>query len=243
MLLRIEDLDPGRSRPEFGARLKDDLAWLGIDWAGETVQSDRAALYQAQLDRLRGEGLAYPCFCTRADIAAAAAPHGPQAAYPGTCRDLPDDPARRAASPHSWRLNSERAIRRVGLPTWVDKGRMLTAARAEIDDIILARKDALSSYHLACVTDDWDTGVTLVVRGDDLRQSTPVQRVLQMLLGMPAPDYCHHPLVVGADGQRLAKRDQAPTLAALRESGVDGRALARSLRMDLLPSGFSFARA
>ncbi len=244
-LLRIEDLDQTRSRPEHVAAIEQDLRWLGLDWDGESlIQSRRGAAYSAALDRLRGEDLVYPCFCTRADIAAAlAAPHGPTAHYPGTCRGLADDPDRRAATPHSWRLDAAKAIACAGLPSWREGERAFTATAADIGDEILARKDAPAAYHLACAVDDAASGVTLVVRGADLRASTPVQRLLQILLGLPEPDYLHHPLVTHADGARLAKRDHAPTLAALREAGGDGPALARELASGFVPSGFRLEQA
>ena len=245
-LLRIEDLDQTRSRREFVSGIEEDLRWLGLDWGGEPlVQSRRSAIYQQALESLQREGLVYPCFCTRSDIAAALnAPHGPTARYPGTCRGLADDPERRAATPHSWRLDAAKAIDRVGLPTWTEfDGEQFAASATDIDDEILARKDAPASYHLACVVDDSASGVTLVVRAADLRPSTPVQRLLQMLLGLPGPTYLHHRLVVHEDGRRLAKRDKAPTLAAMRESGVDGRELAHSLVTGRLPAGFRLAEA
>ena len=245
--LRIEDLDRTRSRFEFVDAIEEDLRWLGLDWDGEPlVQSQRSEAYSDALDRLKVQGLVYPCFCSRSDIAAAlSAPHGPASShYPGTCRGLPDDPERRAATAHSWRLDSGKAIERAGLPDWTELGgRSFKAGRGDIDDEILARKDAPAAYHLACVVDDSATSVTLVVRGMDLRQSTPVQRLLQMLLGFPEPEYFHHPLVVHDDGRRLAKRDLAPTLKELRESGADGLALAARLRTGLLPSGFRLADA
>jgi glutamyl-Q tRNA(Asp) synthetase len=240
--LRIEDLDPGRCRPEFIDGIVEDLRWLGIAWDGEPViQSRRTHLYADALERLRERGLVYPCFCTRADIAASlTAPHGDAgAAYPGTCRGLPDDPERRATTPHSWRLDSARALAATELPGWTELGgRTFRAVASDIGDAILARKDAPSSYHLACVVDDADSGVDLVVRGADLRPSTPVQRLLQILLGLPEPRYLHHPLILHDDGRRLAKRDQAPTLAAMREAGVDGPALAADLAAGKLPLGF-----
>ena len=245
-LLRIEDLDPTRSRPEFVTGIEQDLSWLGLDWDGEPlVQSERAHEYAAALDRLKSLGLVYPCFCTRADIAAAlAAPHGPQSRYPGTCRKLADDPARRAAEPHSWRLDSAKAVARAGLPTWAEAdGKRFRSALADLSDEILARKDAPASYHLACVVDDAASGVTLVVRGGDLRPSTPVQRLLQNVLGLPEPRYLHHPLVLHDDGRRLAKRDLAPTLAAMRARGVDGPAVASGFAAGRLPSGFRLAEA
>ncbi|CAA9505171.1 MAG: Glutamyl-Q tRNA(Asp) synthetase [uncultured Sphingomonas sp.] len=246
-LLRIEDLDPGRSRPEFVGGIMEDLAWLGLEHDGPTlVQSQRTALYAAALKQLRAESLVYPCFCTRADIAASlTAPHGDAGSgYPGTCRGLADDPERRAATPHSWRLDGGKAIARAGLPVWQEAdGTSFASAPDQIGDAVLARKDAPSSYHLACVVDDAATGVTLVVRGADLRPSTSVQRLLQVLLGLPEPTYLHHPLVMHADGRRLAKRDQAPTLAAMRVAGIDGRELAEKLRTGLLPYGFRLAEA
>ena len=245
-LVRIEDLDPGRSQAEFIEAIGADMAWLGLEPAeAPLVQSARGAVYEAALERLRGEGLAYPCFCTRADIAAAlSAPHSAGVHYPGTCRGLVDDPGRRAAEAHSWRIDAARAVARVGLPGWREQGGALFAAtRAQIDDVILARKDAPAAYHLACVVDDAASGVTLVTRGVDLRRSTPVQRLLQMLLDLPEPAYRHHPLVTHADRRRLAKRDAAPTLAAMRATGVDGRALVAALRTHRLPLGFALASA
>ena len=244
-LLRIEDLDQTRCRPEFVAGIEEDLRWLGLDWDGEPlVQSRRSRLYMQALKRLKQMGLVYPCFCTRSDIAAVlSAPHGRAALrYPGTCRGLPDDPQRRAATPHSWRLNSTNAILQVGLPTWTERGGLCFSATAEeIEDEILARKEAPAAYHLACVVDDAASGVTLVVRGIDLRSSTPVQRLLQMLLGFPEPEYLHHPLVTHEDHRRLAKRDKAPTLEALRDSGFGGKLLASDLVAGKLPLGFALS--
>lgn len=245
-LLRIEDLDTTRSRPEFVAGIVDDLRWLGLEWDEPVLeQSQRASVYEDALGRLRALGLVYPCFCTRSDIAAALeAPHGPSANYPGTCRDLPDDPERLASTPHSWRLDAEKALAVAGLPSWTEgSGRIFTPRREDFDDVILGRKDAPAAYHLACVVDDAASGVTLVTRGADLRASTPIQRLLQQLLGLPEPTYFHHPLVAHADGRRLAKRDLAPTLAAMREEGVDGPTLARQLADGELPLGFGFIDA
>ena len=243
--LRIEDLDPGRCRPEYVDGIFEDLRWLGLDWDGEPlVQSQRTGLYAEALARLRGRGLVYPCFCTRADIAQSlTAPHGDAgSSYPGTCRGLADDPKRRATTPHSWRLDSAQALATAGLPSWTESGgSSFTASANEIGDAILARKDAPSSYHLACVVDDAASGVDLVVRGADLRPSTPVQRLLQSLLGLPEPAYWHHPLVLHSDGRRLAKRDLAPTLAAMREAGADGPALAKALLAGKLPLGFALS--
>ena len=245
-LLRIEDLDQTRSRPEFVDGIVEDLRWLGLAWDGDPLfQSTRTEAYAQALDQLRAEGLAYPCFCTRADIAqSVTAPHGdPALSYPGTCRGLPDDSDRRASTPHSWRLDSRKALVLFGLPSWREEGAVFTATEADIGDAILARKDAPAAYHLACVVDDAASGVTLVVRGADLRPSTPIQRLLQQLLGLSEPAYLHHPLVVHEDGRRLAKRDLAPTLAAMRHAGVDGRELAAQLLAGDLPAGFRLASA
>lgn len=246
-LLRIEDLDTTRSRAHFVEAIERDLRWLELDWSGEPlVQSRRSGVYRDALRRLRSRGFVYPCFCTRSDIATALnAPHGERAAhYPGTCRDLPDDPARRASEQHSWRLNAARAIKCAGLPSWSEvDGCRFCAKREDIDDDILARKDAPASYHLACVVDDAASGVTVVTRGMDLRASTPIQRLLQVLLGYDEPRYLHHKLVVHEDGRRLAKRDLAPTLQALREAGAGGPRLARALLGGALPSGFRLADA
>ncbi len=246
-LLRIEDLDQTRSRPEFVDGITEDLRWLGLEWDEPLiVQSQRTSAYAEALEQLKRQGVIYACFCTRADIVQSlTAPHGDAAtSYPGTCRGLADDPERRATTPHCWRLDSGRALEAVGLPSWTEEdGHHFTAELPGIGDAILARKDAPASYHLSCVVDDAASGVTLVVRGADLRASTPIQRLLQALLGLPEPAYLHHPLVTHADGRRLAKRDLAPTIAAMRDSGVDGRALAGDLLSDKLPLGFAFGDA
>lgn len=245
--LRIEDLDPGRCRPEFVQGIFEDLEWLGIAHDGDAlIQSERTAVYGAALERLNEQGLVYACFCTRAEIAQSlTAPHGDAGSlYPGTCRPLPDDPDRRASIPHCWRLDSAKALELSGLPSWTEEdGSVFQTRPADFGDAILARKDAPSSYHLACVVDDADSGVSLVVRGEDLRPSTPTQRLLQILLNLPEPRYLHHALVTHDDGRRLAKRDKAPTLEALRESGLDGRNLAAQLLEGRLPLGFSLSQA
>lgn len=246
-LLRMEDLDQTRSRPEFVDGILEDLRWLELDWdPNVVVQSQRTGTYNAALASLQERGLVYPCFCTRADISQSlAAPHGdPASSYPGTCRALPDDPVRRASRPHCWRLDSAKALALAGLPNWTEAdGTRFTAMPDEIGDAILARKDAPAAYHLACVVDDAASGVTMVTRGADLRPSTPIQRLLQILLQLPEPTYLHHPLITHANGSRLAKRDKAPTLAAMRDEGVDGGGLARQLLVGILPSGFRFTDA
>ena len=223
------------------------MDWLGLTVDGPPiVQSKRTELYQQALDRLKASELVYACFCTRAEIAQSlTAPHGDAGTqYPGTCRPLPDDPERRASTPHCWRLNSAKALEVTGLPGWTEaEGVRFQSNSGDFGDAILARKDAPSSYHLACVVDDAASGVDLVVRGEDLRPSTPTQRLLQILLGLPEPAYLHHALVTHDDGRRLAKRDQAPTLAVMRAGGVDGLALAAQLIEGRLPLGFRLSGA
>ncbi len=229
-LLRLEDLDPERCRPEFAAAIEEDLAWLGLDWDGPVrVQSAHMAQYAASLARLDAMGVLYPCFCTRADIvrAAAHAPHGPDGAplYPGTCRRLSDrDRAARIArgEPHALRLDMGAALARVPGPlTYEEEGRgVVPCDPAAFGDAILARKDVPASYMLCVTHDDAVQGVTLVTRAEDLRPATDLQRLLQELLGWPAPRYAHHPLLLGPDGKRLSKRNGAPSLNAMRGNGV-----------------------
>ena len=225
----------------------EDLDWLGIEHDGAViVQSERVAAYAEALDQLRRQDLVYACFCTRAEIAQSlTAPHGDAGSqYPGTCRPLPDDPERRAATPHCWRLDVDSALKRTGLPGWDERdGTRHMSKRSDFGDAILARKDAPSSYHLACVVDDAASGVNLVVRGEDLRPSTPTQRLLQILLDLPEPQYLHHRLVTHENGRRLAKRDLAPTLKALRDAGVEGPGLRAQLLDGHLPLGFRLSEA
>lgn len=244
-LIRIDDIDGSRSREEHVAASLADLDWLGLEWDGDPVrQSDRIAYYAAALDTLRTRRLVYPCFCTRADIAASlSAPHGPSGAiYPGTCRNLSaaERERRMADEPHCWRLDMARAAASVGKLRWEEAWPGMRAADALAHgDIVLARKDAPASYHLASTLDDAAMGVTHVIRGADLIASTDVHRLLQALLGLATPVYRHHALVCGPDGKRLAKRDAAASLASLRAAGADGRALAADLREGRLPAGYS----
>jgi glutamyl-Q tRNA(Asp) synthetase len=249
-LLRIEDIDPGRARPEHVAGIIADLAWLGLRWDGEILfQSTRLALHTEALGRLKAQGLVYPCFCTRSAIAAeiaasASAPHGSDGPhYPGTCRRLPpEERARRVVSePHAWRLDVARAAAEAGSLGWRDGETEVQAEPETFGDVVLARKDAPVSYHLAVTVDDAAQGVTDIVRGRDLYDATHVHRLLQALLGLPTPTYHHHPLLTGAGGQRLAKRSGAPTLAGLREAGTDPARLLTDLRTGHLPGGYSVA--
>jgi len=246
--IRIDDIDGSRSREDYVAASLADLAWLGIDWDGEPVrQSDRLDTYAAALDALRVRALLYPCFCTRADIAASlAAPHGPPhgsagALYPGTCRHLAENERRRRleSEPHCWRLDMAGAVATTGELTWDEEGRgPRRADPLAHGDVVLARKDAPASYHLASSLDDAAMGVSHVIRGADLIASTDVHRLLQALLDLPVPLYRHHGLVCGPDGKRLAKRDAAASLASLRAAGLDGRRLADDLLHGRLPTGF-----
>ena len=224
-VLRIEDIDATRCRPEFEAAILDDLAWLGLDWDGPVWrQSDRTAAYAAALAQLVQMGVAYPCFCTRADIAAAAnAPHGSEGPlYPGTCRqlDAATRKARLAREQPAWRLDVAAALTISGPLAWHDASAGWQQAAPQLmGDIVIARRDVGTAYALAVVVDDAAQGVTDVVRGTDLFEATHSQRLLQALLGLPSPRYHHHPLILGDDGKRLAKRDAGETIRAWRESG------------------------
>ncbi len=239
-LLRIEDIDAARCRPEFAEAILTDLAWLGLAWdVPVRRQSEHMADYRAALARLDAMGLLYPCFCTRKDIQdevarAGYAPHGPDGVlYPGTCRGLSE--AERAdliaaGEPHAFRLDMEAAVTRAGPLTFTDRARgTIPVDGQSCGDVVLARKDVPTSYHLAVTVDDAVQGVTLVTRGEDLLHASHIHRILQALLGLPVPEYRHHGLLAGPDGKRFAKRDRSLTLRALREAGrspADARAMA-----------------
>ncbi len=230
VILRIEDLDRARCKPRFTEQLLDDLSWLGFDWDegpgaggdhGPYLQSERITRYAAALAELIGGGFAFPCACSRAELAGvASAPHGPSGpAYPGTCRDRfrdTDDARRRTGRVPAWRFDSRRAP----LVRWRDGFRPDTPAPAEVDDFVLWRADGVPAYQLAVVVDDLAMGVTEVVRGDDLTDSTPRQLALIAALGGRAPVYRHVPLVLDEDGRRLAKRGSATQIAEMRAAGV-----------------------
>lgn len=235
-LLRIEDIDPQRCRPDFERDLMEDLAWLGLTWEQPVRrQSDHLDDYRAALARLRDLGVVYPCFCTRKDIAAEIAraghaPHGPDGPlYPGTCRGL-DEATRReriaAGAAYALRLDVAKAKAITGPLRWHDRVRGWQEATPEIlGDVVLARKDTPTSYHLAVTVDDHLQGVTLVTRGEDLFFATHVHRLLQGLLRVEPPDHHHHALLKNERGERLAKRDQAKSLRSLRESGLAAAAV------------------
>jgi glutamyl-Q tRNA(Asp) synthetase len=234
-LLRIEDIDGTRSRPEHVAGIIEDLGWLGLARDGPPVlQSERLPLYGAALDRLKAQGLAYPCFCTRAEIAreiaeSGAAPHEAGPVYPGTCRGI--DASARMDEPHAWRLDMAAAAARAGSLVWTDLDAGEIAADPLVQgDVVIARKDAPVSYHLAVTVDDAAQGITHVIRGQDLFAATHIHRLLQALLDLPTPLYRHHRLLCESDGQRLAKRNGATSLADLRAQGADPAQLLAQLR-------------
>jgi glutamyl-Q tRNA(Asp) synthetase len=229
-LLRIEDVDVARARPELEAAIYEDLAWLGLAWETPVRrQSEHFDDYATALERLEDRGLLYPCFCTRSEIERAlTAPHGPEGAiYPGTCRALgADERTGRIAAgrPFARRLDLAAALAAAGPLEYVESdARVAVEAQrlhAEIGDVVLARKDVPASYHVAVVYDDALQGVTHVIRGADLAFATALHRVLQRLLALPVPRWRHHRLVTDAAGKRFAKRDGAATLRALRAEGV-----------------------
>jgi len=250
LLLRIEDIDPTRCRPEFEAAIVDDLAWLGIEWERPVRrQSEHLDLYRQATERLAAEGLLYPAFESRAEIARLVAerearapwPRDPDGAplYPGDARSLsPDARAQCMASgmPYALRLDAAAAQARLGQLTWQEQGEGPDGERGTVSarpdawgDVILARKETPTSYHLSVVIDDALQGVTDVVRGCDLFWSTSVHRLLQQLLGLPAPRYRHHRLVLDDAGRKLSKSTQATSLAELRGNGITPAAIRQRL--------------
>ncbi|MDR3518613.1 MAG: tRNA glutamyl-Q(34) synthetase GluQRS [Azospirillaceae bacterium] len=230
-LLRIEDIDTGRCRPVFETDLIEDLRWLGLDWDGPIRrQSAHFDDYRAARAQLEALGLLYRCFCTRRDVAAeigeaAQAPHGLAGSlYPGRCRTLsPAESDDRAAAGHpfAWRLDARRALALTGPLTWTDRLAGTQSVCPEtLGDVVLARKDTPTSYHLSVTVDDAIQGVTLVTRGVDLFHATAIHRLLQALLALPVPQWHHHPLLTDDQGRRLAKRDGARSLRALRATGL-----------------------
>jgi glutamyl-Q tRNA(Asp) synthetase len=234
-LLRIEDIDGPRSRPELAGEFRRDLEWLGLEWDDVPAQSTRLASYAAAAESLKARGLLYPCTCTRSEIEAAGALPGLEGLiYPGTCKHQPPDPSRPAA----WRLDAHAALAATGPLVWEDD--LSGPQRVDLSglgDVVLVRKDLPASYHLAVTLDDAADGVTLVTRGADLFAASHVHRTLQALLGLPVPRWHHHPLLTGPDGEKLAKRRNSPALAERREAGEDGRMLAAQLRLQQLVLG------
>ena len=244
--LRIEDIDGTRSRAEHVSGVLADLEWLGLRWDGPVqYQSTHVSRYYDALERLKAMGLLYRCGCSRGDIAAAlkslSVPHGQDGPhYPGTCRQRDVS----SEVPHSWRLDMAKAVELAGPLRWTD----LAAGEQHADpmlfgDVVLWRKDAPASYHLAATVDDAADGVTYVVRGQDLLAYTAIHTMLQQLLGLPEPVYWHHPLLLDVSGEKLSKSKASPALAALREAGEDGPALLANLRKGSLPLGISLSNA
>jgi glutamyl-Q tRNA(Asp) synthetase len=238
-LLRIEDIDTGRARPEFVAAIYEDLAWLGLEWETPARrQSEHFDDYARALEKLDAMGLLYACDCKRSDIAAVAAtnpdwPRDPDGAplYPGTCRDKPRRPARAvlAQGGVALRLDMQKAAALAGDDLWwreADAG-AIAALPARWGDVVLARKDTPASYHIAVVVDDALQGVTDVVRGRDLFHATSLHRLLQRLLDLPEPLYRHHALVLDEAGEKLAKSRASTTLRTLRAQGVDAAEVKR----------------
>ncbi|MXO65467.1 tRNA glutamyl-Q(34) synthetase GluQRS [Altericroceibacterium endophyticum] len=244
-LLRIEDIDGGRSRPELAAEFRADLAWLGLEWEEVRAQSTRIAHYDAAAEELKAQGLLYPCDCTRAQILAADPVIGPEGPiYPGTCREKHIDP-HNCDGPVAWRLDVAQANRKTGPLIWEDELAGPQTARPEmLGDVVLLRKDpdTPASYHLAATLDDAADGINMVTRGMDLFSATHVHRLLQALLGLPVPRWHHHSLLLDEQGRKLAKRRHSPSLADRRLAGEDGRALAAALRAGQLPTGISCSK-
>jgi glutamyl-Q tRNA(Asp) synthetase len=248
LLLRIEDIDIARCRPEYERAIYEDLAWIRVAWE-EPVrrQSEHLAEYAQALAELRERGLIYPCFCTRGEIARAIGgrpdwPRDPEGSplYPGTCRHLhaAEREARLASGDRAaWRLDMAKTSELVGALIWPEYGldnavREIAAEPQAWGDVILARRDVATSYHLSVVVDDAEQGVTDVVRGNDLFASTSVHRALQELLGLPAPRYHHHELITDASGQKLSKSRGSPTLRDLRASGMTPEDIVRAVGLE-----------
>ncbi|WP_179379622.1 tRNA glutamyl-Q(34) synthetase GluQRS [Jannaschia marina] len=237
MRLRIEDIDQSRARPDWEAAIYDDLRWLGLDWCAPVLrQSERMAAYASALDRLWAMGVLYPCHCNRRDIlAAASAPQegapltGPDGViYPGTCRDRSRTGPRPAGT--ALRLDSDAICDLIWTEAGLTKEMPATTYRDGIGDVVVARRDMGTSYHLAVVVDDAAQGIDLVTRGEDLAEATPIHVALQGLLGLPVPAFRHHDLVRDGAGKRLAKRDDARSIASYRETGWTADTLIARLR-------------
>ena len=224
--LRFEDIDTIRCKKEYADAIQQDLSWLGLIWDGDIrVQSEHFTDYRKTLEHLEQKGILYPCFCTRGEIARAqSAPHFNEAIYPGTCRNLPAverDRKLQSGLPFALRMNVEQAYRNVGPRRFYETGTgWIDADPRHWGDVIIARKDTPTSYHLCVVHDDWAQEISHVVRGGDLRDATHIHVLLQALLGYETPCYQHHKLFMGDDGKRLAKRHQAVTIRAFRENGI-----------------------
>ena len=248
-LLRVEDIDYARCRPEYEKAIYEDLEWLGLYWEKPVLrQSERADAYRDALERLDRGGLIYPCFCTRKEIAdeisrAVSAPHGAEGPlYPGTCRNLTDEVRRdkiASGALYALRLDAANAAKKAGPLTFFERGEgpngehgTITVDPVSLGDVVLARKEMPAAYHLAVVADDAFQDVTLVTRGNDLFPATHVQRLLQAFLDLPAPTYAHHKLILDAQGKKFSKRDLAVTLRELRARGFTPESVREKLKLD-----------
>ncbi len=225
MILRIEDIDFTRCKPEFTQHMLDDLSWLGIHFDGEpTFQQQRLHLYQEALEKLIARGVVYPCFCTRKEIQSKTTVNSALDNYPRTCLALPRDEVSslKKEKLFSWRLDSQKVGKLIGKQhVWFDaEGRRQGFNVSDVGDVIIGRKDIQYSYHLTVVVDDAQQAISHVIRGKDLRSSTPVHRLLQLLLGYESPIYIHHDLLVNEQGTRLAKRKGSMSLQELRQQGL-----------------------
>ena len=239
-VLRIEDIDQSRCRPEFTRAIYEDLEWLGLSWSRPPIkQSERFKIYREVLEKLIKANLVYPCFCSRREIQielerAVNAPHGPDGPhYPGTCRDLGRIQREKNISdgkPYSLRLDAQRAGSQAGPLEIFDVTRGIFPVNPNISgDIILGRKEVPTSYHLAVTVDDAEQEVTMVTRGEDLFPASHIQRLLQELIGLPETIYNHHRIIKGDDGARLAKRNKSQTLRSLREQGITPEGVRKKL--------------
>lgn len=238
-LLRIEDIDKGRSRDKFIQAIFYDLKWLGLSWDEPSLrQSTRMGAYVQALAHLKAQGLVYPCFCTRAEIAAevarigeaqhgpdpndlAASPPGP--IYPGTCKAVSHTEGQKriaAGNAYALRLDVAKAAALTGPLTYTERGLRHAVDPFRFGDVVIARKDLSTSYHLSVVVDDAHQQVSLVTRGEDLRSATHIQRLLQALLKLPEPVYAHHALVLDENGKKFSKRDGAVSLESFRQAGA-----------------------
>ena len=238
-VLRIEDIDGPRSKPELPQEFREDLAWLGLSFHEVAPQSARLTTYRNAADELRAMGLLYPCRCSRSEVADAAMLQGPDGPiYPGTCLRNPV----LGGANLVWRLDMEQAAELAGPLEWRDERRGIQRARPEMfGDIVLWRRDAPASYHLAATIDDAADGISVVTRGADLFAATHVHRLLQAMLGFPVPVWHHHAVLTEADGRKIAKRRGAPSLADRRRAGEDGLALAAAIRAAHFDTGLSLS--
>lgn len=244
-LLRIEDIDGVRSKPELAEEFREDLIWLGLDFEEVAPQSTRLKTYEAAAAELRELGVLYPCICSRTDIRSANPQYGPMGAiYAGTCRGQEID----MSQPVAWRLDAAKALEITGAMEWHDAtAGTLAVDMTQLGDVVIWRKEEPASYHLAATLDDAADGITLVTRGQDLFHATHVHRILQALIELPVPQYHHHPLLLDKAGEKLAKRRGSASLADLRQAdngaGEDGELLAEQLRLHSFPAGISLQSA